>query len=82
MSVVDADGKSVAGTGKSTDHDCGWSFRPSRTWPVGKYNLRVATILEDVCGNRIGQPFEVDLTRPTPKEVKAEFVDLPFTVGR
>ena len=82
MSVVDADGKAVAGTGKSVDHDRGWSFLPARTWAVGKYNLRVATILEDVCGNRIGQPFEIDLSRPTPKEVKAEFIDLPFAVSR
>jgi hypothetical protein len=42
----------------------------------------VATILEDVCGNRIGIPFEVDLSRPAPKEVKTKHVDLPFTVGR
>jgi hypothetical protein len=46
------------------------------------YILRTDTGLEDVCGNRIGVPFEVDLLKPRPKEVKVDHVDLPFTVGR
>jgi hypothetical protein len=80
--VVDADGKNVPGTAETTNHDSGWIFRPATSWTPGRYNVRIATTLEDVCGNRIGLPFEIDPARPAPKEVKAAYVDLPFTVGR
>lgn len=82
LSIADADGKVVIGTTESTKDDHGWTFRPKEQWKPGKYNLRIETVLEDVCGNRIGQPFEVDLLKPTPKEVKAKYVDLGFTIGR
>jgi len=38
----------------------GWSFRPSEPWRAGSYELVVLSILEDVCGNRIGRPFDID----------------------
>jgi hypothetical protein len=82
LSVLGPDGKPVAGKTEATDDDRGWTFRPTARWTPGAYTLRVDTVLEDVCGNRIGRPFEVDLARPAPKEVKVEHVDLPFTVGR
>jgi hypothetical protein len=82
ISIVDAVGREVAGTAETVNHDRGWNFRPKAAWRSGRYNVRVATTLEDVCGNRIGVPFEIDPARPAPKEVKADHVDLPFTVGR
>jgi len=81
LTVLRPDGKPVAGKAETTNDDRGWSFRPTARWAPGTYNLRVDTILEDVSGNRLGRPFEIDLARPAPKEVK-EMVDLPFTVGR
>lgn len=81
LTVLGPDDKPVAGKAEATNDDRGWALRPSNKWAPGKYNLRVETILEDVCGNRIGRPFEVDLARPAPQEVK-DPVDLPFTVGR
>jgi hypothetical protein len=81
LTVVGPDGKPVAGKAEATNDDRGWAFRPAARWAAGEYKLRVHPVLEDVCGNRLGRPFEVDLARPAPKEVK-EPVDLPFTVGR
>lgn len=82
LTVIGPDGKPVAGKAAAADEDRGWTFLPTAPWAPGAYTLRVDTVLEDVCGNRIGTPFEVDLLRPAPKEVKAEHVDLRFTVGR
>jgi hypothetical protein len=82
LSVVDRDGHAVEGKAESTNDDGGWTFRPTPRWRAGAYNLRVETVLEDVCGNRVGQAFEVDVLRPTPKEIKVKHLDLPFTVGR
>jgi hypothetical protein len=82
LSVIDADGREVKGKAESKNDDHDWTFRPQENWKSAKYNLRAETVLEDVCGNRIGMPFEVDLLKAAPKEVKAKFVDIPFTVGR
>jgi hypothetical protein len=82
LTVLGPDGKPVAGTADATDRDRTWTFRPKGPWATARYTLRVDPVLEDVCGNRVGQPFEVDLLRVTPKETKPAAVDLPFAVGR
>ncbi len=38
-----------------------WLFTPDQPWAPGLYLLRVGTILEDLAGNSVGRPFEVDL---------------------
>ena len=81
LSVVGPDGNPITGKAQTSNNDREWSFRPSDRWAPGAYKLRVDTILEDVSGNRLGRPFEIDLARPAPMEVKQP-IDLPFTVGR
>jgi hypothetical protein len=84
LAVHGPDGRAVTGTAVASDNDWAWTFRPSAPWAPGKYTLHVDPVLEDVCGNRIGRPFEVDLLHPppTPVEAKPRPVDLPFVVGR
>jgi hypothetical protein len=82
LTVLKSDGQPLPGAGEPTDQDSGWTFRPTAAWVPATYTLRVDTVLEDVCGNRIGRPFEIDLLRPAPAEVKANHVDLAFVVGR
>jgi hypothetical protein len=81
LTVIGPAGKEIAGQADSSGKDRVWTFRSKTPWQPGDYNLRVETFLEDVCGNRIGKPFEVDLTGPPPKEVKAERIDIPFTIA-
>ena len=38
-----------------------WSFTPARPWRSGTHFLVALAILEDLAGNQIGKPFEVDL---------------------
>lgn len=80
LTVLGPDGKAVAGKAAATENDRGWSFQPAGPWAPGTYRLRVDTLLEDVSGNRLGRPFEIDLAQPAPKEIK-EPVELPFTIG-
>src|SRR6185503_5720958 len=40
-----------------------WSFTPDAPWTPGPYRILVDTTLEDLAGNRIGKPFEVDAAR-------------------
>jgi hypothetical protein len=38
-----------------------WRFTPRDLWSAGDYSLVALSILEDIAGNRIGKPFEVDM---------------------
>ncbi|HKB04393.1 MAG TPA: hypothetical protein VKD90_19370 [Gemmataceae bacterium] len=82
LTVLDAHGKAVAGRAEPADDDRGWTFTPKGGWVAGEYTLRADPVLEDVCGNRVSRPFEVDLLKSTPKDPKPAPVDIRFTAGR
>lgn len=78
LEVFGPKGEMVVGKSEFTDKS--WSIEAKGRWRPGNYTLRIDPALEDVCGNRVGQPFEVDLEKPKPKEVKATQVEVTFTV--
>ena len=41
----------------------------------------VGTELEDVAGNSVARPFEVDLAGPISKQIKVETVTLPLRIA-
>ncbi|MBO0699781.1 MAG: hypothetical protein J2P46_15395, partial [Zavarzinella sp.] len=82
LSVLGPDGKPVAGTAESADEDRAWTFTPTSRWAAGTHTLHADPVLEDVCGNRVGQPFEVDLLRGPRKDVKPAPVDIRFDTGQ
>jgi len=45
-----------------TEHQ--WSFRPRKGWQTGTYRIEIDPILEDIAGNNILRPFEVELRNP------------------
>jgi hypothetical protein len=49
-------------------------------WAAGKYKLVIDTRLEDVCGNRVGQPFEVDVLKPVTQKLETKTVEREFEV--
>jgi hypothetical protein len=55
-----------------------WSFTPRDPWRPGDYELVVLTLLEDPAGNRVNQPFEIEMLSRRVDE--GESVVLPFTV--
>ncbi len=80
--VVDAGGKKVAGNTDVSDRETVWVFTPRHPWTEGAYELVADTRLEDVSGNSIARPFEVDVLRPVQREIKTETVKLGFRVGK
>jgi hypothetical protein len=78
--VTDGDGKKVAGRVAVSDEETRWQFTPEQPWQAGTYNLVVDTTLEDLAGNNIARPFEVDVFHPVQREVKTKTVSLPFTI--
>jgi len=65
---------------ETSDEETLWQFTPDRPWHAGKYKLVIDTRLEDLAGNSIARPFEVDLFDTIQKTVPSETVALPFEV--
>jgi hypothetical protein len=81
LQVTDAEGRPVAGQAEVMPGETTWEFTPREPWHAGTFRLVIDTWLEDLAGNHIGRPFEVDVFRTVQREVKSETVSLPFTVA-
>jgi len=70
--------KSVSGTKSLADNERKWIFQPAQPWNAGRYEIQVQSTIEDLAGNNIGKPFEVDLQdakqpREPPKDLSLFF---------
>jgi hypothetical protein len=57
-----------------------WGFTPRESWRSGDYRLVVLSILEDVAGNRVGRPFEVDMFERVDSTALPERHTIPFKI--
>ncbi|MHB1422275.1 MAG: Ig-like domain-containing domain [Gemmataceae bacterium] len=78
--ITEQRGEKVSGTIEVTRQETCWRFTPATPWQAGRYHLVADTRLEDLAGNSIGRPFEVDELRPIEREHKVETVRVPFKV--
>ncbi len=79
--VTNSEGKKLAGTIATGDDEACWQFTPAEPWPAGRYKLLAETTLEDLAGNAIGRPFEVDEFDQVDRAIETKTIELPFTVG-
>ncbi|HEX7859271.1 MAG TPA: hypothetical protein VF773_03015 [Verrucomicrobiae bacterium] len=70
----------VSGEKKLSENEKVWSFAPTDTWQPGSYRLQAQTTIEDLAGNNIGKPFEVDLFEGVQKRITNEVVSREFRV--
>ncbi len=61
IAVQDEKGQAIAGTVRVVEHQTRWQFEPAQPWSAGRYRVVIGTELEDLAGNSIERPFEVDL---------------------
>ena len=78
--AVDAAGKRLAGEVALADEERSWSFIPATSWRPGPHQIIVQTAIEDLAGNNIGKPFEVDLFEGVQRQLTNAAVSLIFTV--
>jgi hypothetical protein len=78
--VTDAAGTAISGTVELTDAERRWSFVPNQPWRPGKHQLLILAIIEDLAGNNVGKPFDVDLFESVEPRVTNAVVKLPFAV--
>jgi hypothetical protein len=79
--VENADAKGVAGQVSVGAAETCWRFTPASLWQNGGYHLVIGTELEDLAGNSVAQPFEVDAAGPISRRVTTKTVELPFRIG-
>jgi hypothetical protein len=80
MLRVTGPGGNVAGTIAVDANETGWRFTPSKPWPAGAYRLLVDADLEDIAGNRIDQPFDIDVFDKVTEHLTTSTVTVPFSV--
>lgn len=78
--VTDSAGKVVPGTLAVGGSERVVTFTPHRPWARGEYKLMTDARLEDVCGNRVGEPFEVDVFGPVTAKIEAKTAERRFSV--
>src|SRR6185295_9113928 len=82
LTVVDAAGSPVAGRIEIDQEETRWRLHPTSPWTPGSHKLVVDVVLEDLAGNSIERPFEVDVVRPVERSSTPRKVQLPFEPTR
>jgi hypothetical protein len=81
ISVRDPRGQVAAGDVAIEEGETLWSMKPlAGPWKPGEYRLEIGVEIEDLAGNSIARPFEVDLVEPISSRVKSATVSLPFRI--
>lgn len=57
-----------------------WRFTPQGLWAAGGYTLVVDTSLEDLAGNKIGQPFDIDVFDRVTERITTTTTSLAFEI--
>jgi hypothetical protein len=70
----------VTGSVTIAQKETEWRFTPRVPWTAGDYRLIVDTGLEDLAGNHIGQPFDIDTFEKVTQQITTATVSLPFRI--
>lgn len=80
VSVENAEGETIPGEIIIAKEETVWQLKPRAPWQAGKYAIVVDALVEDLAGNSLAKPFEVDVFRKIEREITTELVRLPFEV--
>jgi hypothetical protein len=61
-------------------NETSWRFMPRMPWAAGDYQLIVDADLEDISGNRIDRPFDIDVFEKVTEHLTTRTVSVPFSV--
>jgi hypothetical protein len=56
-----------------------WKFAPAHPWIAGEYTIAISPLLEDVSGNNLNNPFDLDLSKER-RTHSTDRVKLPLTI--
>jgi hypothetical protein len=81
LEIADAEGTIVKGIIEIDRDETRWKFTPHTLWKAGAHTVRIGTIIEDLAGNMINRPFEVDVFERVGQTLTRETRLLPFTIN-
>ncbi len=81
IEITTPTGTRIAGSIEIDQHETRWQFRPDEPWKSGDYLIDAATVLEDLAGNTLVRPFEVDVFEKVEDRVERVSRTVRFTVG-
>jgi hypothetical protein len=70
----------VPGTIAISEHEREWRFTPDQPWRAGEHRIEIDTTLEDISGNGVSRPFDIDVFEHVTKTIERRTVSLPFRV--
>jgi hypothetical protein len=74
------EGGAIQGKKTTTQNERVWQLTPNEPWKAGTYHLTVQKTIEDLAGNNIGKPFEVDLFDGVQRRLTNSVVIIPFEI--
>lgn len=80
LDVTDRRGNSVPGSVQVDREETRWLFTPASPWKPGDYFLQAGNTLEDLAGNTLNRPFEVDVFERVQERISRETTRLPFSI--
>lgn len=78
--VTKESGETVLGTIALENQESRWTFIPETAWQRGRYSIVIQTTIEDLAGNNIGKPFEVDVFKNIQRHLTSQSVKLAFEI--
>ncbi|MDP3071539.1 MAG: hypothetical protein Q8N18_14715 [Opitutaceae bacterium] len=72
--------RALAGEATLTHEERGWRFSPEQPWTRGRHALEIETTIEDLAGNNVGKPFDVDLFEKVDRRDEVRRVTVEFEV--
>ena len=70
----------LTGTVSIDRQETQWRFAPHDLWNKGDYQLVVDTAIEDLAGNHVGQPFDIDTFEHITEHITTKTISLPFAI--
>jgi hypothetical protein len=81
LRVRAAGGAAIEGEAAAGKEEREWRFVPGEAWKPGRHEILVETTLEDLAGNSVGRPFEVDASRGIESRIEPRVVSVPFEIA-
>jgi hypothetical protein len=80
ISIEDDAGQRVEGDVETGNWETRWTLTPSEPWVAGAYSLVALSVVEDLAGNRIGRPFEIDVFERVEQTTASDQFRIPFEI--
>ena len=80
LGVFDNAGMELTGSIAVSDNETQWRFTPTQPWKPGVHRLTADNTLEDISGNHLDRPFDVDIFETVTKRIDSKTTSVDFAV--